>query len=224
MQLPVARSRRGRRDPSGSSSGVSQSDSRRDRRSSVPPSNARALIRCRRNWIAAMKRIGELTMQVANCCQLRQDGDSSALWPKAAEVRSGDPRVPPPRYSHGTGLAYGLRRVCADLGSGPLLVLRHGVAPPAIPARRAAAGKASGTEARDGSDQATCLAWRSKPTWRHRPWEGEGYRNGLGILPWLRVTVAGHPGCPQAVMLRLMRENNLLSPTNRCRRRGGNPQ
>ena len=75
------------------------------------------------------------------------------------------------------------------------------------PARRAAAGKASGTEARDlgpgaaGGD-------RSRPGGIA---QGEGYPR-LGSAS----------GDKRKRVLRLMRENNLLSP-HRCRRRGGNP-
>ena len=110
---------------------------------------------------------------------------------------------------HGSGLrpAAGLRR----LGHGPLLVLRHDLRP----ARRAAAGKASGTEARDLGPSA-CW-WRSKPTWRQSPWEGEGYRK-----VWARLRVCRDIRVARKRVLRLMRENNLLSP-HRCRRRGGNP-
>ena len=113
--------------------------------------------------------------------------------------------------SPGTGLALrpaaGLRR----LGHGPLLVLRHDLRP----ARQAAAGKASGTEARDlgpgaaGGD-------RSRPE-RHRPGRARATaRSGLELRVCRDIRVA------RKRVLRLMRENNLLSP-HRCRRRGGNP-
>ena len=95
---------------------------------------------------------------------------------------------------HGSGLrpAAGLRR----LGHGPLLVLRYDLRP----ARRAAAGKASGTE-----DLGRRCWWRSKPTWRHRPGRARATaRSGLGFRS---VATSGLPasGCSD-----LMRENNLL--------------
>ena len=113
--------------------------------------------------------------------------------------------------SPGTGLAYGLRRGLRRMGHGPLLVLRHDLRP----ARRAAAGKASGTEARDlgpgaaGGD-------RSRPGGIALGRARATARSGLGF-----GSVATS-GLPASGWLRLMRENNLLSP-HRCRRRGGNP-
>ena len=112
--------------------------------------------------------------------------------------------------SPGTGLAYGLTAGLRRLGHGPLLVLRHDLRP----ARRAAAGKASGTEARDlgpgaaGGD-------RSRPG--GIALGGRGLPQGLGSASGL----SRHPGCPQAGAPPDA-ENNLLSP-HRCRRRGGNP-
>ena len=108
---------------------------------------------------------------------------------------------------HGSGLrpAAGLRR----LGHGPL-VLRHDLRP----ARRAAAGKASGTEARD-LEPGAAGGDRSRPG--ASPWEGEGYRK-----VWARLRVCRDIRVARKRVLRLMRENNLLSP-HRCRRRGGNP-
>ena len=49
------------------------------------------------------------------------------------------------------------------------------------------------------------------------PWEGEGYRK-----VWARLRVWRDIRVARKRVLRLMRENNLLSP-HRCRRRGGNP-
>ena len=105
---------------------------------------------------------------------------------------------------HGSGLrpAAGLRR----LGHGPLLVLRHDLRP----ARRAAAGKASGTELI--SDQALLVAIEADL--EASPCEGEGYRKVWALCRDIRVA--------RKRVLRLMRENNLLWP-HRCRRRGGNP-
>ena len=94
------------------------------------------------------------------------------------------------------------------LGHGPLLVLRHDLA--STPSsRRQSVGDRSPL-----SDQALLVAIEADL--EASPWEGEGYRK-----VWARLRVCRHPGCPQRV-LRLMRENNLLSP-HRCRRRGGNP-
>ena len=116
---------------------------------------------------SAMKRIGELTMQVE-------------LLEAKTETFGPLGRRRSRRWSarnlarHGSGLrpAAGLRR----LGHGPLLVLRHDLRP----ARRAAAGKASGTEARDLGTR-RCW-WRSKPTWRHRPGRARATaRSGLGF-------------------------------------------
>ena len=49
------------------------------------------------------------------------------------------------------------------------------------------------------------------------PWEGEGYRK-----VWARLRVCRDIRVARKRVLRLMHENNLLSP-HRCRRRGGNP-
>ena len=49
------------------------------------------------------------------------------------------------------------------------------------------------------------------------PWEGEGYRK-----VWARLRVCRDIRVARKRVLRLMRENNLLSPQP-CRRRGGNP-
>ena len=89
---------------------------------------------------SAMKRIGELTMQVELL-----EAKTETFGPLGRR-RS--------RLSAATctGLAYGLRRVCAAWG---MARLRHDLRP----ARRAAAGKASGTEARRSR---TRRAWRSK--------------------------------------------------------------
>ena len=87
---------------------------------------------------------------------------------------------------HGSGLrpAAGLRR----LGHGPLLVLRHDLRPGTPSSRRQSVGDRS-----PRSRTRRCW-WRSKPTWRHRRWEGEGFRK-----VWARLRVCQrHPGCPQA--------------------------
>ena len=114
---------------------------------------------------SAMKRIGELTMQVE--LHGGQDGDLRPFG--AAEVAAMSAATSP-----GTGLAYGLRRVCAAWGMArsSFYAMR--------PARRAAAGKASGTEARDLGPGAA--GGDSKPTWRHRPGRARATaRSGLGF-------------------------------------------
>ena len=127
---------------------------------------------------SAMKRIGELTMQVELL-----EAKTETFGPfGAAEVAAMSAAT---SFRHGSGLrpAAGLRR----LGHGPLLVLRHDLRP----ARRAAAGKASGTEARDlgpgaaGGD-------RSRPG--GIALGGRGLPQGLGSASGL----SRHPGCPQA--------------------------
>ena len=151
---------------------------------------------------SAMKRIGELTMQVELL-----EAKTETFGPLG---RRRSRRVPPPRPARvGLRPAAGLRR----LGHGPLLVLRHDLRP----ARRAAAGKASGTEAREVriSDQALLVAIEADL--EASPWEGEGYRK-----VWARLRVCRDIRVARKRVLRLMRENNLLSP-HRCRRRGGNP-
>ena len=115
--------------------------------------------------------------------------------------------------SPGTGLAYGLRRVCARLGHGPLLVLRHDL--PAAGHRRAAHRQSVGD--RSPRSRTRRCWWRSKPTWRHRPGRARDYRK-----VWARLRVCRDIRVARKRVLRLMRENNLLSP-HRCRRRGGNP-
>ena len=60
-------------------------------------------------------------------------------------------------------------------------------------------------------DQALLVAMEASP------WEGEGYRK-----VWARLRVCRDIRVARKRVLRLMRENNLLSP-HRCRRRGGNP-
>ena len=113
---------------------------------------------------------------------------------------------PPARHAAGLRPAAGLRR----LGHGPLLVLRHDLRP----ARRAAAAKRRGPKPAI-SDQALVVAIEADL--EASPWEGEGYRK-----VWARLRVCRDIRVARKRVLRLMRENNLLSP-HRCRRRGGNP-
>ena len=110
--------------------------------------------------------------------------------------------------SPGTGLAYGLRRV-APPGDGPGLDLRHDLRP----ARRAGRQRRGPKPAI--SDQALLVAIEADL--EASPWEGEGYRK-----VWARLRVCRDIRVARKRVLRLMRENNLLSP-HRCRRRGGNP-
>ena len=125
---------------------------------------------------SAMKRIGELDH--AGGTAGGQDGD---LRPFGAAEGRGDECRHLARHGSGLRPAAGLRR----LGHGPLLVLRHDLRP----ARRAAAGKASGTEARDlgpgaaGGD-------RSRPG--GIALGGRGLPQGLGSASGL----SRHPGCP----------------------------
>ena len=142
---------------------------------------------------SAMKRIGELTMQVGTAGG--QDGD---LRPFGAGGGRGDECRHLARHGSGLRPAAGLRR----LGHGPLLVLRHDLRP----ARRAAAGKASGTEARDlgpgaaGGD-------RSRPG--GIALGGRGLPQGLGSASGL----SRHPGCPQAGAPPDAREQSALAPS-----------
>ena len=112
--------------------------------------------------------------------------------------------------SPGTGLAYGLRRVCAAWGMArssfyAMTSGQHAEQPPA---------KRRGTEARDlGPGAAVAIEADLEAS----PWEGEGYRK-----VWARLRVCRDIRVARKRVLRLMRENNLLSP-HRCRRRGGNP-
>ena len=103
-----------------------------------------------------------------------------------------------PRPAAGLRIAWGMARI---------LVLRHPSA--STPSsRRQSVGDRS-----PRSGQALLVSDRSRPV----ALGGRGLPQGLGSASGL----SRHPGCPQA-LLRLMRENNLLSP-HRCRRRGGNP-
>ena len=112
--------------------------------------------------------------------------------------------------SPGTGLAYGLRRVCAAWGMArssfyAMTSSQHAEPPPA---------KRRGPKPAI-SDQALLVAIEADL--EASPWEGEGYRK-----VWARLRVCRDIRVARKRVLRLMRENNLLSP-HRCRRRGGNP-
>ena len=150
---------------------------------------------------SAMKRIGELTMQVelleAKTEDLRPFG--------AAEVAAMSAATSP-----GTGLAYGLRRVCAAWGMArsSFYAMTSGQHAEQPPAKRRGPKPAI-------SDQALLVAIEADL--EASPWEGEGYRK-----VWARLRVCRDIRVARKRVLRLMRENNLLSP-HRCRRRGGNP-
>ena len=147
--------------------------------------------------------------------------------------------------SPGTGLAYGLRRVCAAWGMArsSFYAMTSGQHAEQPPAKRRGPKPAI-------SDQALLVAIEADL--EASPWEGEGYRKVWARLRVCRdIRVArklgeyerpsrsakdklplklhgGHAGLGEISVpqnqrvLRLMRENNLLSP-HRCRRRGGNP-
>ena len=150
---------------------------------------------------SAMKRIGELTMQVE--LLEAQDGDLRPFG--AAEVAAMSAATSP-----GTGLAYGLRRVCAAWGMArsSFYAMTSGQHAEQPPAKRRGPKPAI-------SDQALLVAIEADL--EASPWEGEGYRK-----VWARLRVCRDIRVARKRVLRLMRENNLLSP-HRCRRRGGNP-
>ena len=112
--------------------------------------------------------------------------------------------------SPGTGLAYGLRRVCAAWGMArsSFYAMTSGQHAEQPPAKRRGPKPAI-------SDQALLVAIEADL--EASPWEGEGYRK-----VWARLRVCRDIRVARNRVLRLMRENNLLSP-HRCRRRGGNP-
>ena len=112
--------------------------------------------------------------------------------------------------SPGTGLAYGLRRVCAAWGMArsSFYAMTSGQHAEQPPAKRRGPKPAI-------SDQALLVAIEADL--EASPWEGEGYRK-----VWARLRVCRDIRVARKRVLRLMRETNLLSP-HRCRRRGGNP-
>ena len=112
--------------------------------------------------------------------------------------------------SPGTGLAYGLRRVCAAwrMARSSFYAMTSGQHAEQPPAKRRGPKPAI-------SDQALLVAIEADL--EASPWEGEGYRK-----VWARLRICRDIRVARKRVLRLMRENNLLSP-HRCRRRGGNP-
>ena len=165
----------------------------------IDASLARA-IRCRRNWIASRR------VDHAGGTAGGQDGDLRPFG--AAEVAAMSAATSP-----GTGLAYGLRRVCAAWCMArssfyAMTSTRCGQHAEQPPAKRRGPKPAI-------SDQALLVAIEADL--EASPWEGEGYRK-----VWARLRVCRDIRVARKRVLRLMRENNLLSP-HRCRRRGGNP-
>ena len=114
--------------------------------------------------------------------------------------------------SPGTGLAYGLQRVCAAWGfarsSFYAMKSRQQASAERAPAKRRGPKPAV-------SDQALLVAIEADL--EASPWEGEGHRK-----VWARLRVCRGIRVSRKRVLRVMRENNLLSP-HRGRRRGGNP-
>ena len=150
---------------------------------------------------SAMKRIGELTMQVELLeAKTETFGPLGRLEVAAMSAAT----------SPGTGLAYGLRRVCAAWGMArsSFYAMTSGQHAEQPPAKRRGPKPAI-------SDQALLVAIEADL--EASPWEGEGYRK-----VWARLRVCRDIRVARKRVLRLMRENNLLSP-HRCRRRGGNP-
>ena len=101
--------------------------------------------------------------------------------------------------SPGTGLAYGLRRVCAAWGMArsSFYAMTSGQHAEQPPAKRRGPKPAI-------SDQALLVAIEADL--EASPWEGEGYRKRARLRVCRDIRVA------RKRVLRLMRENNLLSP------------
>ena len=114
--------------------------------------------------------------------------------------------------SPGTGLAYGLQRVCAAWGfartSFYAMKSRQQATAERPPAKRRGPKPSI-------SDEALLVAIEADL--EASPWEGEGHRK-----VWARLRVCRGIRVSRKRVLRVMRENNLLSP-HRRRRRGGNP-
>lgn len=114
--------------------------------------------------------------------------------------------------SPGTGLAYGVARVCAAWGfarsSFYTMKSRQQATAERPPAKRRGPKPSI-------SDEALLVAIEADL--EASPWEGEGHRK-----VWARLRVCRGIRVSRKRVLRVMRENNLLSP-HRCRRRGGNP-
>ena len=142
---------------------------------------------------SAMKRIGELTMQGGTAGG--QDGDLRPFG--AAEVAAMSAATSP-----GTGLAYGLRRVCAAWGMArsSFYAMTSGQHAEQPPAKRRGPKPAI-------SDQALLVAIEADL--EASPWEGEGYRK----VPGSASGLSRHPGCPQAGAPPDAREQSALAPS-----------
>ena len=104
--------------------------------------------------------------------------------------------------SPGTGLAYGLRRVCAAWGMArsSFYAMTSGQHAEQPPAKRRGPKPAI-------SDQALLVAIEADL--EASPWEGEGYRK-----VWARLRgLSRHPGCPQAGAPPDAREQSALAPS-----------
>jgi transposase InsO family protein len=114
--------------------------------------------------------------------------------------------------SPGTGLAYGVARVCAAWGlarsSFYALKSRQQATAEQPPAKRRGPKPSI-------SDAALLVAIEADLA--ASPWVGEGHRK-----VWARLRVCRGIRVARKRVLRVMGENHLLSP-HRCRRRGGNP-
>ena len=114
--------------------------------------------------------------------------------------------------SPGTGLAYGLQRVCAAWSfarsSFYAMKSRQQATAERPPAKRRGPKPSI-------SDEALLVAIEADL--EASPWEGEGHRK-----VWARLRVCRGIRVSRKRVLRVMRENNVISP-HRCRRRGGNP-
>ena len=115
--------------------------------------------------------------------------------------------------SPGTGLAYGLQRVYAAWGFARSSFYAMKSRQQATAERPPA--NSPGTEALD-LGRGSASGHRGRPG--GIPLGGRGTPQGLGSASGL----SWHPCFQRKRVLRVMRENNLLSP-HRCRRRGGNP-
>ena len=129
-----------------------------------------------------------------------QDGDVRPFG--AAEVAAMSAATSP-----GTGLDYGLQRVCAAWGFARSSFYAMGSRPP-LSAHQQSAGD------RSPRSRTRLCWWPSRPTVEaSNPGRARDTSQGLGSASGL----SWHPCFPQAGALRVMRENNLLSP-QRCRR------
>ena len=139
---------------------------------------------------SAMKRIGELTMQV-ELLEAKTETFGPLGRRKVAAMSAAT--------SPGTGLAYGLRRVCAAWGMArsSFYAMTSGQHAEQQPAKRRGPKPAI-------SDQALLVAIEADL--EASPWEGEGYRK-----VWARLRVCRDIRVARKRVLRLMRENNLLS-------------